>query len=109
MTKATDTQTPDLHILVLHGPNLNLLGRREVGIYGKATLAQIDQSLHALAVDLGVGLKTLQSNHEGGMVDALHEAAGYLLVGGKVQGTGRASHLRWNRLNFRRAPSPNSS
>jgi 3-dehydroquinate dehydratase-2 len=62
-----------LKILVLHGPNLNLFGRREPHIYGTTTLAQIDERLGALAAELGVQLETFQSNHEGALVDKLHE------------------------------------
>ena len=58
--------------LVLHGPNLNLFGRREPHIYGHTTLAQIDAQLAALAAELGVQLETVQSNHEGVLVDFLH-------------------------------------
>ncbi len=69
--------------LVLHGPNLNLFGRREPHIYGTTTLAQINEYLGTLAAELGVQLVTLQSNHEGALVDKLHEyidsAAGALL------------------------------
>jgi 3-dehydroquinate dehydratase-2 len=72
-----------LRILVLHGPNLNLFGRREPHIYGTTTLKEIDAKLAALAAELGVQLETLQSNHEGVLVDKLHEnidtAAGALL------------------------------
>lgn len=64
-----------LHVLVLHGPNLNLLGRREVGIYGHATLDEINQSLRELAQELDVELRIVQSNHEGVLVDTLHESA----------------------------------
>ena len=70
-------------ILVLHGPNLNLFGRREPHIYGHTTLAQIDAQLAALAAELGVQLETVQSNHEGVLVDFLHrhidEAQGALV------------------------------
>jgi 3-dehydroquinate dehydratase II len=59
-------------ILVLHGPNLNLFGRREPHIYGHTTLAQIDAQLASLASELGVQLETIQSNHEGVLVDFLH-------------------------------------
>jgi len=63
-----------LHILVLNGPNLNLLGTREPGHYGAATLADINQSLISLADNLGVELKTLQSNHEGELVEHIQKA-----------------------------------
>ena len=70
-------------ILVLHGPNLNLFGRREPHIYGHTTLAQIDAQLASLAAELGVQLETIQSNHEGVLVDFLHryidEAQGALV------------------------------
>jgi 3-dehydroquinate dehydratase-2 len=62
-----------MHILVLHGPNLNLFGRREPQIYGTMTLAEINQRLEALARSLEVELVIVQSNHEGALVDALHE------------------------------------
>ena len=69
--------------LVLHGPNLNLFGRREPHIYGTTTLAQIDGMLAGLAGELGVELATLQSNHEGALIDFLHQhiddAAGALV------------------------------
>lgn len=61
-----------MKFLVLHGPNLNLFGRREPHIYGHTTLAQIDEKLAALAGELGVSLDTIQSNHEGALVDFLH-------------------------------------
>ena len=61
-----------MKILVLHGPNLNLFGRREPHIYGKTTLAEINDRLQKLAADLGVTLDIIQSNHEGELVDFLH-------------------------------------
>ena len=63
-------------ILVLHGPNLNLLGTREPGIYGSVTLEEINTLLKAEADQLGVTLSHRQSNHEGVLVDAIHEARG---------------------------------
>jgi len=63
-----------MRLLVLHGPNLNLLGTRDPATYGTTTLAQIDASLHTLAFDVGVELETFQSNHEGALVDRIHQA-----------------------------------
>ncbi len=62
-----------MRILILHGPNLNLLGRREPHIYGTMTLADINQRLEALAKELKVELVIVQSNHEGVLVDTLQE------------------------------------
>lgn len=61
-----------MKILVLHGPNLNLFGRREPHIYGTTTLAQINERLERLAGELEIELAILQSNHEGALVDFLH-------------------------------------
>jgi len=61
-------------ILVLHGPNLNLLGVREPGVYGTTTLEGINTSLAALARELCVELRTVQSNSEGALVDAIQGA-----------------------------------
>jgi len=63
-------------ILVLHGPNLNLLGQREPGIYGSATLKDINRLLEQEAQKLQVKISILQSNHEGALVDAIHSAWG---------------------------------
>jgi len=62
-----------MKFLILHGPNLNLFGRREPHIYGTTTLAEINAKLQALAAELGVELEILQSNHEGTLIDKLHE------------------------------------
>jgi 3-dehydroquinate dehydratase-2 len=62
-------------IQVIHGPNLNLLGGREPELYGTLTLAEIDEQLRAWAVEAGVDLKTFQSNSEGAIIDAVHQAA----------------------------------
>ena len=63
-----------MRILVLHGPNLNLLGRREPAIYGRTTLAEIDAALRALAEELGLELRIVQGNSEGDLLQALHSA-----------------------------------
>jgi 3-dehydroquinate dehydratase-2 len=62
-----------MKILVLHGPNLNLFGRREPHIYGTTTLDEINDKLQALARELKVELVILQSNHEGALVDLFHK------------------------------------
>lgn len=63
-----------MKILVLHGPNLNLLGTREPETYGRVTLAQIDADLGKLAAAGGCALETFQSNHEGALIDRVHAA-----------------------------------
>ncbi len=72
---ANNTESP-LSILVLHGPNLNLLGRREPGIYGSITLSEINYLLEQEGEKLLCNIFALQSNHEGVLVDAIHDALG---------------------------------
>jgi 3-dehydroquinate dehydratase-2 len=62
------------NVLVLHGPNLNLLGVREPDVYGRVTLADIDARLEEIAAARGAELRILQSNHEGALIDAIHAA-----------------------------------
>ena len=63
-----------MRILVIHGPNLNLLGEREPGIYGKNDLAHVNGAILTRAKELGVECEVFQSNHEGEILDRLHEA-----------------------------------
>ena len=63
-----------MKILVLHGPNLNLLGTREPEVYGSMTLDEINAKLVELGRSFGADVKCLQSNHEGALIDALHDA-----------------------------------
>ncbi len=64
-----------MRFLVVHGPNLNLLGAREPEVYGRATLADVSAALAALAAELGAEVESFQSNHEGALVDFVQEAA----------------------------------
>lgn len=66
--------TPNLSFLVLHGPNLNLLGTREPDIYGSETLAEVDARLVAFGDEVGVRVETFQSNHEGLLIDRIQQA-----------------------------------
>jgi len=62
-------------ILVLHGPNLNLLGQREPAVYGTTTLAEVDAAIHKHAASRGIRVECRQSNHEGVLIDAIQSAA----------------------------------
>lgn len=64
-----------VRVLVVHGPNLNLLGQREPDIYGTLTLDEIDRQLAMEAAKLGAEIRTSQSNHEGALIDAIHGAS----------------------------------
>ena len=70
-------QRMPMRILVLHGPNLNLLGTREPDVYGRTTLAEIDRMLTHAAESRGAEVTCHQSNHEGELLDRLHEASGW--------------------------------
>ena len=77
-------------ILVIHGPNLRLLGVREPEVYGTATLAAVDQRIREAAGELGVEVEIHQSNHEGALLDLIEEARGR--VGGIVVNAGAYTH-----------------
>jgi len=66
-----------MKILVLHGPNLNLLGIREPEVYGKTTLAEINEELQQRAAQAGMEIRCFQSNHEGALIDTIHDAMGW--------------------------------
>jgi 3-dehydroquinate dehydratase II len=93
-----------MKILVLNGPNLNLLGRREPHIYGSLTLADVQKKLEQLAKELKVELVFFQSNHEGALVDMLHKhidsAAGAILNPGGLTQFGVSLHDAIKTLPF---------
>lgn len=74
VAKNSTEKSAILKILVLHGPNLNTLGTRETSIYGESTLSDIDAGLELVAGDLGANVRSRQSNHEGQLIDWIHEA-----------------------------------
>lgn len=77
-------------VLVVHGPNLNLLGAREPHLYGRTTLAEIDRDLRAHGAELGLAIDTCQSNHEGALIDRLQRARG--VVAGLIINAGGLTH-----------------
>lgn len=82
-----------LRVLVMNGPNLNLLGTRETDVYGTATLEDIEGLCVSTAADLGVDVTFYQSNHEGSLIDRLHEARG--TVNGVVFNPGAYTHYSY--------------
>lgn len=74
MTDAVNPRGSMPRILVLHGPNLGALGHREPDVYGRVSLETIDRGLQSLAAELGCELECRQTNHEGVLIDALHNA-----------------------------------
>lgn len=70
-----------LRIVVLHGPNLNLLGTREPEVYGHETLSDLNARVADLAAELGVNVDFFQSNHEGELIDRIHRSAGEKVAG----------------------------
>ncbi len=80
-------------ILVLNGPNLNLLGTREPDSYGTMTLGEVNSALEELAGELEAELRCLQSNHEGAMIDAIHETAGW--ADGIIMNPGAYTHYSY--------------
>lgn len=82
-----------LRILILHGPNLNMLGIREPGVYGSDSLETINGRLEAVARELGVTVAAFQSNHEGALIDRIHEAYG--AADGIVMNPGAFTHYSY--------------
>lgn len=82
-----------LRVLVMSGPNLNLLGRRETDVYGTRTLGEIEAMVAQRAGDLGVEVTFFQSNHEGALIDRLHAAIGD--VDGVVFNPGAYTHYSY--------------
>jgi 3-dehydroquinate dehydratase-2 len=81
-------------ILLLHGPNLNLLGQREPAIYGTTTLADHQERVIRAAADRGHTVEVLQSNHEGELVDAIHSARGRHVA--IIINAGALTHYSWS-------------
>ena len=77
-------------VLLLHGPNLNLLGTREPQVYGSDTLADINQRVSEYAAQRGITIQARQSNHEGALIDALHDARTWAV--GVVMNPGAYTH-----------------
>lgn len=87
------TENPEYRFLVIHGPNLNLLGQREPEYYGMLTLEEIDERIGGWAAEQGVEVRTFQSNHEGAIIDAIQEATSW--ADGLVINPGAYTHYSY--------------
>lgn len=81
--------------LVLHGINLNMFGKREPGVYGTATLADIDAALHKLAGELGVEVECFQTNHEGEICERIHSAVADTTLAAVIINAGAWTHYSY--------------
>ena len=91
MTEVQRAQMPAAPVIVvIHGPNLNLLGTREPHIYGSTTLREIDEDLVSHGAELGVTVQTFQSNHEGLLIDRVQQAHGH--AAGLIVNAGGLTH-----------------
>jgi 3-dehydroquinate dehydratase-2 len=86
--------TPSTHVLLLHGPNLNLLGEREPAVYGTATLADHVATAERIAAEHGLTIEAHQTNHEGELVDRIHGARGRCAA--IIINPGAFTHYAWS-------------
>jgi len=82
-----------MNVVVLHGPNLNLLGEREPQLYGRTTLAELDARIAARAAELGLTVRCYQSNHEGSLIDFIQQERKW--AQGLVINAGALTHYSW--------------
>jgi len=80
MSPSAAQKTQMTRVLVIHGPNLNLLGTRETGIYGSKSMDEINDAINSLAIELGVEITVKQSNHEGEIVDLIQNSEGFSAI-----------------------------
>lgn len=89
----TEKEEDDMRFLLINGPNLNMLGIREPGVYGSDTLQSIEDEVVAYGRDLGVEIDCFQSNHEGELIDKLHEA--HTAYDGVIYNPGAHTHYSY--------------